>query len=606
MPANYLYYNTLDGALTVASNTSIDSLSEYILELMASNTYTGTITLGTTNPIGTFTDTARQGAVGSNDITILSNTYTLSQVNTTTLGASNNAPFYVGLDLTSNVSQVIIQENATSLATLADDIITRMVAGGPNSYYLGNSSPTDGGTWVSRGVLLDTIENFTITNNTYHLWHKVSSPTYTSANTRPIKLGVAGELQEFTDNDLQLIIKTIEERIVATGIGFYVLQEVAPVTGTWVSAGSITDAIRGTTDVDYTGDADYATASSYSIDYATNYDSTIDYANTYTGEIEYTGLYTGAAINYALDYVGTTDFTGLTYVGDGPNYTASYTSDLNYDTGYLSAPTVDYNLTFTAIALYDGPDYVLDVQYETEYIGTEAYDSDFIGAVSYTADYSSTLSYDSTPYTGGGTLYLVTFAGGTQYVGAATYTGSPIEAYLAASYLSGEADYTGTFSVTSTYLFSFSGFATYTGTFTADTSYLTTYDIALNYTPTYQGPDLSYDLGYQSETEYSTTYTLSNTYDIDYAPETNYIGTYTSDVSYATDYTTETDFSGTYLGGAANYDTAYTADVTYVTEYTTEYAGPDINYAGDGPIYTGAIVSSSITQTSVTLWRRIA
>ena len=78
MAHNVVYYNTSDGAITRYSNTDVSQLAEYVLELMAAGTYAGTIVANTSNPIGTLTDTVRQGGVGSTDVTILSNTYTLS------------------------------------------------------------------------------------------------------------------------------------------------------------------------------------------------------------------------------------------------------------------------------------------------------------------------------------------------------------------------------------------------------------------------------------------------------------------------------------------------------------------------------------------------
>jgi hypothetical protein len=233
MAYNIVYYDSGTNTIQQFSSTDLDELAERVLRVMAAGTYTGTITIGTSNPIGTFTDTYYNQAVGTNQdtgITTGSTVYTLSQVTTATLGAASDPPMYVGLD-TSVSGQTILQENLTTREQLADEILSRMVAGtgGTNSYYLGTSAPADGATWVSLGSLLDTKTAGTITITDYKLWERTTSgATLTSKN--PMKI-TGDPLQTFSDTELNAIIKTIEQRIIATGIGTYELATSAPGTG---------------------------------------------------------------------------------------------------------------------------------------------------------------------------------------------------------------------------------------------------------------------------------------------------------------------------------------------------------------------------------------
>ena len=557
---------------------------------MAANTYAGTITVGTSNPIGTFTDTVRVGNVGSNDVTILSNTYTLSQVNT--VQSTTDPPMYLGL--IANSSGVVIQENLTTLNDLTDEVIQSLISDyGVNSYYLGVNPPSDGGTWVSRGALLDTLENFTITNSDYRLWHKTASASYTSYKA-PLKLGPAYEIMQWTSAEVQNLIKKVEERIVATGVGTYALQSSSPGTGTWVSVGQISDVRRVVnSNPSYTGQLEYS--------------GTFDVA-VFTGltPINYSGplSYTGADSNYdgpgSVTYSGPLPYTAennLNYTGPG---FISYSGASNY-TGSSSYVGEDAQV-------YDGPDYAGPVP--SFLGGAVAFDASIFTGPSYTA--FDGLIYGGT-YQQGPTGPWYIGAGGaiyeqgdiSTYTGTIPYTGGVADASV---YTGSGGNYTGTNPDSTT---DFYTSAAYSGPAT-ETNYASTPVINYNgfssgnyFGPTgFSGPAIFTNpdvLTYDGST--TTIYSGPNTFDN--VDGSSYVGgatlAYTGQTLFTNpdgtsftgqipaDYTGPTDYTGA--------DQAFTGlsylgpiDYTGRTTYSAGFAGP--LYSGPGnysanPTYTG-------------------
>lgn len=323
MPANLLYYDSSTDKLKQATTAEKDQLADFVLEQMAEGTYAGTITEGSgSNSIGTFTDTARQEGVGSTDTSTVSRNFTLYQRNTRTL--SNDPPEYVGLD-TATANSVVIKENQTSLNELADDIISRSLNGGPNSYVLSTSAPSDGGTYIDRGAITDSLENFNTVQNDYRLWHKVASGN-ASSSKRPLKLSTSGTLTAFTDQDLTDIIKVIEDRIINTGIGQYALQTSTPSEGTWVDASTVSDTRRQEDETTYVGNSNFAG----------------NYLGNYVGPNRYVGN---------TSYFGTTRYWGPTgsYIG-GTNYFTTGTFIAPGTTSYLG----NYTGNFAGTASYTG------------------------------------------------------------------------------------------------------------------------------------------------------------------------------------------------------------------------------------------------------------
>lgn len=382
MAHNIVYLSETDGSFKQFSTAELDELAERVLRIMASGAYTGSITIDTTNPIGTFTDTSYTGTVGQPADPLNSTTYTLSQITTSTLTALPDPPMYVGLD-ESIPGQTILKENMTTREQLAEEILSRMVAGtgGTNSYYLGSSAPSDGATWVSRGTLLDTRTNGTVTVTDYKLWQRTTSGT-AIVSKNPLKI-TSDPLKMFGIDELLSLIKLIENRIVSTGIGTYALQETVPGTGTWANAGTIVDTREDVAGSSYEGTTTYINENAVS--YETNYTLTTSYTNenaagfvvwymndnyqlytlTYEGPL-YTTSYIGNT-PYIATYLGPASYFQDTYIGITANYQGAAPTSYVGDT-YIG-PTINYvadNVTpfegatffgFPSIVFYDSVDY---------------------------------------------------------------------------------------------------------------------------------------------------------------------------------------------------------------------------------------------------------
>jgi hypothetical protein len=505
MAHNLVYFDSSTNTIQKFSNAQLDDLAERVLRVMASGTYTGSISVGTSNPIGTFADTALVGAAGGTNTSVVTNTYTLSQVSTATLSASSNPPMHVGLDTTSP-TQTVLQENLTTKEQLADEILSRMVAstGGTNAYYLASSAPADGATWVSRGTLLDTITNNTVTVTDYKLWQRTTSGA-TITNRDPVKLS-SGNIQSFSTAEINALIKTIEERIIATGIGTYVLQASAPATGTWTNVGTVTDTREDIATSSFTGVGSY-----------TNEDASA-YTSTYLGTIAYTG---DDAIAYAGSYVGTRSFINpdgvafqATYLGpdtyfspattvnpdgasftnvnspqsafSGPNYNRSYTNDFfgsyignnatPFTQGYIGGPfpfspgfsptpqgmppgpffgTRTFTATYLGPATFDGPTYNNNfnspVGFSTTYLGPDTYLGPTLipTFASFTNVNSPQSSFSSPSYSGPTGPFVSPFTSfDTTYLGPATFlsadTGFDGSNYSGPQSYEGTAGYQGT------------------------------------------------------------------------------------------------------------------------------------------------------------------
>lgn len=392
MAFNVVYYDTTNNVVQQLTTADIDNLSERVLRVMANGTYTGTITVGTTNSIGTFTDTYYNAATGTNldtGVTNGSTIYTLSQVQTATLTASTDPPMYVGLDTTSVANTVILQENATTLDNLADEILSRMVTGtgGTNAYYLGTAAPSDGATWVSRGTLLDTRTSGTVTITDYKLWQRTTSgATITSKN--PLKI-TSDPLQTFTDAELDALIKIIEQRIVTTGVGTYALQASSPATGTWTAVGTVTDTKETTTSTTYLGPDIFAGF------YIRTYFGADEFSQIGTFEYNSGDFFLGG-YNMLTNYQQTYE-TGYDH-GYAKIYLATYFGAPNNANDYQGATFGgSYILSYLGPTLYDGTQY--QKWYAQTYLGAPVYNFGY--NATYFRDYERSYIYWLAYYQGG-------------------------------------------------------------------------------------------------------------------------------------------------------------------------------------------------------------
>jgi len=371
MAVNLLYYNPDDGSLVKADQTGLAEIADFVLERMASGTYAGSLQVGqgVGNPIGNFVDRARRGGAGDSDINVLETTYTISQ--NTDVVSTDDPPTYLGVD-DSDPSTVVIQESITSIDDLADEVLSRMVdEDGPNSYFLGETAPNDGGTWESLGEILDTVENFQVINKSYRLWHKVGSNAVGPNPKRPLKLSANGNIELFSDNDLDRVIKKVEERISTTGIGSYAVQSTAPSVGTWVSAGQITDVVREVIGQSYIGE--YTSNYTGSEGYVGSYTGTDTFTRTYFGTTTYFGSrsvsYTGSYIR--LFFGGSGSYTGLVpFFSDG--YT-SYSRSIAYFTVRDTAFAGTYTATYYGSSTSSG-------SFSRSYTGSRGYTGSYTGS----------------------------------------------------------------------------------------------------------------------------------------------------------------------------------------------------------------------------------
>ncbi len=118
--------------------------------------------------------------------------------------------------------------------TIIEEALDTMVAGGIGSYQLNSSTPA-GGTWTSRGAVVDTYAG---SSTTYTLWQKTNDTAPTTA--RPLKHRLNGnvyDLIELTDVEIQAFRTRFQNRILNTGKGLYAFQTSAPGTGTWAQVG---------------------------------------------------------------------------------------------------------------------------------------------------------------------------------------------------------------------------------------------------------------------------------------------------------------------------------------------------------------------------------
>ena len=322
--------NGVDGVqeLTVAE---IKNYTANILTTQfASSTDVGSIQVGTSGAptdftsIGTFTNREMNNAVGTHPVDpsdFTSTVYTFSQGTATATDSKTARP--VRLDSSNNLEQA---SDAEIDSDVIDNCIKAMVDQDANTcgqYYLSASAPA-GGTWTSRGDIVDTQVDGTDVTKT--LWQKTAATTVPSGTTnRTLVKSINGEIQEFTDAEIQALEGRFRNRIATNNIGKYVVDTAAPGTGTWQQMGeTLTDQLKDTASYNYAG--------SY----------TGSYEGTYTGY--YTGTYTGSYTGYYERFFGgflNGNFEG-SYSGDySGSYEGSYTGSYSgtYE-GYYAGVTV--------------------------------------------------------------------------------------------------------------------------------------------------------------------------------------------------------------------------------------------------------------------------
>lgn len=297
----------------------------------AGTTGVGSLQVGTSGApanftsIGTFTDRVHNSNVGDHPIVandFSTTTYTFSQGTASATDSKDARPIRsTGDELEESTDSEIDTE-------IVDKCIKAMVDQDANTagqYYLSGSAPS-GGTWTSRGDVVDTQTDGT--NVTKTLWQKTAATTVPASSTNRVivKKTDDNSFQEFTDANIRSLVGRFRNRIAANNIGKYEVSTSAPTGGgTWQQMGeTLTDQLKDSASYNYAG--------SYSGSYSGNY--TGSYSGTYSG------TYSG---NYQLLYSGssggffTGNYTGY-YTGSySGTYTGSYSGSY---TGYYAGLTL--------------------------------------------------------------------------------------------------------------------------------------------------------------------------------------------------------------------------------------------------------------------------
>jgi hypothetical protein len=286
--------------------------------------------------IGTFTDRVHNSEVGDHPITANDtsdvNVYTFQQYTTAITDNKTVRPLCFD-DSTKEVREMTDAE-------IDSEIMDMLVDRWWDSFYMtgkywlkqGTDAPAlaDGAgthTYTERYTINDTQTDDTTV--TYKLWQQTESALEnhtvgTGGLSRPlIKFNSDKEIVELTVAETESLVDRFRNRISTTTVGTYRLSTDEPTeTGTWnQQGGTLTDQVKTSTDVTYSG----------------SYDGTYsgDYDGTYTGSYENT--FTGS---YAADYGG---FAGESYSGDYTGY---------FDGDYTGSYTGSYTGTYTGE--YDG------------------------------------------------------------------------------------------------------------------------------------------------------------------------------------------------------------------------------------------------------------
>ena len=292
-----------------------------------------------------------------------------------------------------------------------------IIESGIGRYQLRSSeqgAPTDEGTWIARGVALDTRVSYNV-NEGYE-----SVSTY-ETDYEASFLGVLDYETEYQSTYITEYATDYESSYDTQ----YLNEFSEPYEGTYIST------YQGGYETDYLTDYEQEYEHEYEGTYSTDFEGTTDsefYQTSYTGEIDiepYDGEYDGTLYEASFEgiYAGpySTDYETI-YSGD---YEASFDGDYaaTFSGDYESSFDGDYTATFDGEyeASYQGSyAATFDGQYEPDYIGSYTatfdgqYEPDYIG--SYAATFDG--QYEGS-YQGG---YAVTFTG--QYTG--TFEGTPV------------------------------------------------------------------------------------------------------------------------------------------------------------------------------------
>ena len=244
--------------------------------------------------IGTFSDRARTESVGTHPAagTITTTVFRFNQPSASVSESGTIRP----LRWTDTSADEMTDGEIDS--DILDEVITAMVTEDTHTvgqYKVDTSTPA-GGTWTARYTIPDTQTDGTTVN--YYLWQKTAPTTDAGSDSNmPIQVDADGNIDEMTEADLETLVPAFRNRIIASGVGTYLLQTGSPTaTGTWAQmGGTMTDQLKTIVSENYAG--------AYTGSYVGYYDRQFagflegSYAGTYSGT--YYGEYAGNTVQSA-------------------------------------------------------------------------------------------------------------------------------------------------------------------------------------------------------------------------------------------------------------------------------------------------------------------
>ena len=276
--------NQVAGVVTLKFATDTDGNGTGELKIVTGGSAAAT-------EVGTFSNRERNETVGTHPAggAITTTVYRLNQATGAVSESSQINPLrWTG----TSVEQATDTELDTEVLDL---VITAMCAEDANTvgqYKIGTSSPS-GGTWTSRYTFTETQVDGT--DVAYNLYQKTAPTTAAGTDTNILlKAATAGEPQEMSAANLQTLVPAFRNRIIAGGVGKYLLQTGSPsATGTWVQMGStMTDQLKSISNVNYSGNYTGSYTGYYNRFFAGFLNGA--YAGSYSGT--YTGTYAGATV----------------------------------------------------------------------------------------------------------------------------------------------------------------------------------------------------------------------------------------------------------------------------------------------------------------------
>ena len=241
--------------------------------------------------IGTFSDRARTESVGTHPAagTLTTTTFRFNQPVASVSESGQIRP------LRWTNTSVDEMTDGEIDSDILDEVIQAMATESANTvgqYKIDTSTPS-GGTWTARYTIPDTQTDGTTIN--YYLWQKTAPTTDAGSDTNMLlQTDVDGNIDEMADADVETLVPAFRNRIIASGVGTYLLQTGSPTaTGTWAQmGGTMTDQVKDIVSENYSGE--------YAGSYIGYYDRIFNgflegaYAGTYSGT--YYGEYAGNTI----------------------------------------------------------------------------------------------------------------------------------------------------------------------------------------------------------------------------------------------------------------------------------------------------------------------